>query len=122
TINTCNLRPRSVGQVTLQSADPTADPLIDPNYLDDPHDWKMSMEAFQLGRELLATQAFGPVVKSEHMPGRGVQTEAQIKHYIRQWSKTDYHPVGTCKMGVDEMAVVDPDLKLHGMAGLRVVD
>lgn len=122
TINTCNLRPRSIGQVTLQSADPTAAPAIDPNYLDDPHDWKMSIEAFELGRELLATRAFAPVVRSEHMPGAGVRTEKQIKDYIRQWSKTDYHPVGTCKMGVDEMAVVDPTLKLHGMQGLRVVD
>lgn len=122
TINTCNVRPRSVGEVTLQSANPEAPPAIDPNFLDDPYDWKISMEGFQWGREMLATKSFAPFVKSEHLPGKGVQTDAEIREYIKKWAKTDYHPVGSCKMGNDDMAVVDTELKVHGMPGLRVVD
>lgn len=122
TINTCHLRPRSIGEVTLASADPKADPNIDPNFLDDPYDWKISLEAFEWGREMLATKSFAPFVTGEHMPGAGVRTEAQKRDYVRKWAKTDYHPVGTCKMGSDPMAVVDTDLKVHGLTGLRVID
>lgn len=122
TINTCNLRPRSVGEVTLRSADPLDAPAVDPNFLADPYDWKVSMAAFEKGRELLATSAFAPLIKREHLPGAQVRTDKEIRDYIRQWAKTDYHPVGTCKMGHDDMAVVDTDLRVHGLSGLRVVD
>ncbi|MFE9093512.1 GMC family oxidoreductase [Streptomyces sp. NPDC007264] len=122
TINTCNLRPRSVGEVTLRSADPLVPPAIDPNFLADPHDWEVSMTAFEKGRELLATSAFAPLIKREHLPGSGVRTKNEIRAYIKQWAKTDYHPVGSCKMGGDDMAVVDTDLRVRGLAGLRVVD
>jgi choline dehydrogenase len=122
TINTCHLRPRSIGQVTLHSADPGAEPAIDPNFLDDPYDWKISTEGFRWGREMLATKAFAPYVKREHMPGRDVQTDSDIRAYIRKWAKTDYHPVGSCKMGSDDMAVVDQELRVRGIGGLRVID
>lgn len=124
TINTCFLRPRSVGSVTLGSASYKDDPLIDPNYLDDPYDLQVSMEGFEWGREMLNTKAFSKLVKSEHMPGTDVRTPEQVKAYIRKWSKTDYHPVGSCKIGADddEMAVVDSTLKVRGIDGLRVVD
>lgn len=122
TINTCNLRPRSLGQITLRSADPAVEPAIDPNFLDDPYDWKISLEGFRRGREMLATQAFAPFVKREHMPGDGVRTDEQIRAYVRRWAKTDYHPVGSCKMGADPMAVVDQALRVHGLRGLRVID
>ncbi len=122
TINTCNLRPRSVGSVTLRSADPSVPPAIDPNFLSDPHDWKVSMEGFRWGREMLATRAYAPYVKREHMPGAEVRTDREIRDYIRRWAKTDYHPVGSCKMGSDDMAVVDQELRVHGLAGLRVID
>ena len=122
TINTCNLRPRSIGEVTLRSADPLDAPAVDPNFLADPYDWKVSMAAFEKGRELLATSAFAPLIKREHLPGAQVRTDKEIRDYIRQWAKTDYHPVGTCKMGHDDMAVVDTDLRVHGLSGLRVVD
>ena len=122
TINTCNLRPKSVGSVTLRSADPAVPPAIDPNFLSDPYDWKISLEGFKWGREMLATKAYAPFVKREHMPGTQVRTDAQIRDYVRQWAKTDYHPVGSCKMGEDEMAVVDQQLRVRGLAGLRVID
>jgi choline dehydrogenase len=122
TINTCNLRPRSIGRVTLQSADPLAPPAIDPNYLADPYDWDISMTAFERGRDLLNTRAYAPLIKKEHMPGQDVRSKDEIRAYIRQWSKTDYHPVGSCKMGDDEMAVVDTELRVRGVDGLRVID
>jgi choline dehydrogenase len=122
TINTCSLRPRSVGSVSLASSNPDVAPLIDPRYLTDPHDWEIAMEGFRWGREMLATKAYAPFVKKEHMPGTAVRTDKQIKDYVRQWAKTDYHPVGSCKMGVDELAVVDQELRVHGTARLRVID
>jgi choline dehydrogenase len=122
TINTCNLRPKSVGSVSLRSADPTTPPAIDPNFLADPYDWKISLEGFKWGREMMATQAYAPFVKKEHMPGAHVRTDAEIREYVRQWAKTDYHPVGSCKMGEDDMAVVDQQLRVRGLDGLRVID
>jgi len=80
------------------------------------------MTAFERGRDLLNTSAYAPLIKKEHMPGRDVRTKDEIRAYIRQWSKTDYHPVGSCKMGDDEMAVVDTDLRVRGVDGLRVID
>jgi choline dehydrogenase len=122
TINTCNLRPRSVGDVRLRSPNPDDRPLINPNFLGDPYDWEVSLAGFRFGRELLRSRAMAPFIKREHMPGAGVRDEESIKTYIRQWAKTDYHPVGSCKMGDDDLAVVDPDLRVRGLDGLRVID
>ncbi|MFL5708083.1 MAG: GMC family oxidoreductase [Chloroflexota bacterium] len=122
TINTCNLRPKSIGSVTLRSANPLAQPAIDPAFLQDPHDWTISIEAFRRGREILNAPAFKPLIRQERMPGKDVTTEAGIRQYIKQWSKTDYHPVGSCKMGGDPMAVVDTQLRIRGLDGLRVID
>jgi choline dehydrogenase-like flavoprotein len=122
TINTCNLRPKSIGSVTLRSADPLDEPAIDPAFLTDPHDWTISMEAFERGREILAAPAFKDLIRKEVMPGADVKTPDGIRSYIKEWSKTDYHPVGSCKMGSDSMAVVDNQLRVHGLDGLRVID
>jgi choline dehydrogenase-like flavoprotein len=122
TINTCNLRPRSIGEVTLRSANPLDPPAINPNFLADSYDWKISIEAFKWGRKILSAPAFKPFIRREHMPGKDAQSEEQIRDYIRKWSKTDYHPVGSCKMGHDDMAVVDTQLRVRGLEGLRVID
>ena len=122
TINTCHLRPKSIGSVTLRTSNPLDPPAIDPNYLDDPYDWKISIEGFKWGRKILNAPAFKPYIKSELMPGAEKQSDEEIKDYIRKWSKTDYHPVGSCKMGQDEMAVVDTQLRVHGLEQLRVID
>jgi choline dehydrogenase-like flavoprotein len=122
TINTCNLRPKSIGSVTLRSADPLAEPAIDPAFLQDPYDWKISMEAFERGREILSAPAFKDLIRKEAMPGSDVRSPDGIRAYIKEWSKTDYHPVGSCKMGSDEQAVVDTQLRVHGLGGLRVID
>ena len=122
TINTCHLRPKSIGEVKLRSADPLEHPWIDPNYLDDPYDLKVSTTAFRWGRKILNAPAFKPFIKAELMPGADKHSDEEIAEYIRTWSKTDYHPVGSCTMGQDEMAVVDTQLRVHGMEGLRVID
>lgn len=121
---TCNLRPKSIGSITLRSSDPEEPPLIDPNYCGDPegYDWKISIEGLRWGRRLLQTQAFAPLVRSEQLPGPDVQSEEGIRAYIREWCKTDHHPVGSCAMGEGDMAVVDNHLRVHGLDRLRVID
>ncbi|TIS42505.1 GMC family oxidoreductase [Mesorhizobium sp.] len=122
TLNTAYLRPESRGYVTLASADPMAEPLIDPDYMSHPNDWRHSIDGFKLAREILDQPSFRKLYKAEHLPGKEIRTDEQMAAYIRQWAKTDFHPAGTCKMGKDETAVVDVDLKVHGVEGLRVID
>ncbi|TGT36630.1 GMC family oxidoreductase N-terminal domain-containing protein [Mesorhizobium sp. M8A.F.Ca.ET.165.01.1.1] len=122
TLNTAYLRPESRGQVTLASTDPMDDPLIDPDFLSNPNDLRHSIEGFKLAREILSQPSFSRLYKAEHLPGKDVRSDQQITEYIRQWSKTDFHPAGTCKMGSDDMAVVDKDLKVRGVDALRVID
>src|SRR4051794_37185482 len=122
TINTCNLRPKSIGSVTLRSKNPLDAPAIDPNFLGDPYDWDLSIEGFKRGREIINASAFRGLIKREHMPGANVTSDAGIRDYIKRWAKTDYHPVGSCKMGDDEQAVVDTQLRVRGLESLRVID
>jgi choline dehydrogenase-like flavoprotein len=122
TLNSAFLRPQSRGTVRLAGADPFAHPLIDPNYFAEEYDRIMSIAGLRLAREIMAQPAFRPYLRAERLPGLEVQSDAEILAYARQHGKTDYHPVGTCKMGVDALAVVDPELKVHGFAGLRVCD
>jgi choline dehydrogenase-like flavoprotein len=122
TLNSCHLRPRSRGTVKLASADPAAAPLIDPNYLAEEYDRRMSIQGFRMAREIMAQPAFQRYVRAERLPGPEVQSEQELLAYARKHGKTDYHPVGTCKMGVDEMAVVDPELRVRGIDGLRICD
>ena len=122
TLNSAFLRPRSRGAVTLRSADPRTPPVIDPNYWGEAYDREMSLRGFKLAREIMAQEAFRPFVLCERYPGPDVQSDADVAAYARTIAKTDYHPVGTCKMGSDDMAVVDPALKVRGLEGLRVID
>ena len=124
TLNSAVLRPKSRGTVRLASSNPLDAPLIDPNYWAEQYDREMSVEGFKIAREIMAQSAFKPFIKQESMPGMGCKTDEQIMAYARQYSKTDYHPVGACKMGAvtDERSVVGPDLKVIGLDGLRVVD
>jgi choline dehydrogenase len=82
----------------------------------------MSIAGLRLAREIMAQPAFRRYLRAERMPGPDVQSDAELLAYARQHGKTDYHPVGTCKMGVDAMAVVDPELRVRGLDGLRVCD
>ena len=122
TLNSAYLRPRSRGTVRLASADPMAPPLIDPNYWADPHDRDMSIRGLKLAREIMRQDALKPYVLAERLPGPEVQTDADYESYACRHAKTDHHPVGTCRMGADPAAVVDPMLRFNGIAGLRVVD
>ncbi len=122
TLNSCHLRPRSRGSVTLRDADPATPPHIDPNFWAEPYDFEMSLRGFELAREIMSQPAFRQYVRREHLPGPQAKTRDDIAAHARRFGKTDYHPVGTCKMGVDELAVVDPSLRVHGLAGLRVAD
>jgi choline dehydrogenase-like flavoprotein len=122
TLNSAYLHPRSRGTVRLASADPAAAPLLDPNYWSDPHDRKMSIEALRLARDIMRQDALKPFILAERLPGSGLQTDDQLFDYGCANAKTDHHPVGTCKMGTDTMAVVDLDLRVRGLEGLRVCD
>ncbi len=122
TLNSAFLRPRSRGTVRLPNADPFAMPLIDPNYWADPYDVDMSIRGLKLAREILAQPAMKGFVAREVLPGPGYVSDQDLFAYGCQHAKTDHHPVGTCKMGHDSMAVVTPDLKVRGLEGLRVVD
>ena len=122
TLNSAYLRPRSRGTVRLASADPLAAPLIDPNYWADPHDREMSIRGLKLAREIMRQDALKPFVLAERLPGPDVQTDADYFNYACAHAKTDHHPAGTCRMGADPHAVVDPQLRFNGIAGLRVVD
>lgn len=122
TLNSAYLHPRSRGTVRLQSADPMAAPLIDPNYWSDPHDRKMSIEGLKLAREIMNQSALKPFVMAERLPGPKYNSDEELFDYGCANAKTDHHPVGTCRMGTDSMAVVGLDLKVHGLEGLRVCD
>jgi choline dehydrogenase len=122
TLNSAYLRPRSRGTVRLASSDPLAAPLIDPNYWADPHDREMSIRGLKLAREMMAQEALKPFVLAERLPGPRVRTDQDYFDYACKHSKTDHHPAGTCRMGTDAEAVVDPELRFNGIDGLRVVD
>ena len=122
TLNSAFLRPRSRGTVRLRSADPADMPLIDPNYWADPYDRKMSLEGLKMAREILRQPALRPFLIAERMPGPQAVTDEELAEYVFKSCKTDHHPTGACKMGTDRMAVVGPDLRVHGLDGLRVCD
>ncbi len=122
TLNSAYLRPRSRGTVRLASADPMAAPLIDPNYWADPYDREMSIRGLKLAQEIMRQDALKPYVKAERLPGPEVRTDEDYFNYACHHSKTDHHPAGTCRMGIDAGAVVDPELRFNGIERLRVID
>lgn len=122
TLHICDLLPKSRGYVGLKSPDPLSDPLIQPNYLSDPEDIKTMISAVKFGRRILGAPPMALHSKREVMPGDSVSSDSQITEYIREHAETIYHPVGTCRMGADTDSVVDPELKVRGIEGLRVVD
>ena len=122
TLNSAYLRPESRGTVRLASPDPADAPLIDPNYWAEPNDRAMAFRGLRLAREMMRQDALKPFVAREALPGQEVDGEAALFDYACANAKTDYHPVGTCRMGSDDMAVVGPDLRVRGIKGLRVAD
>ena len=114
--------PHNIGSVGLQSPDPKDPPTIRMNYLQSQADVQKLVEGIQLVRQLFQTKAFDEFRGKEIAPGADIQSDAALEAYIRDTCSTVWHPVGTCKMGTDSMAVVDPKLRVHGIQGLRVVD
>ena len=118
----CQLRPESRGYISIKSADPLAAPIIQPNYLAAEEDRRAMREGVRLAREIFAQAAFDPYRGPELMPGAHIQKDEQIDAFVRKTAETIYHPVGSAKMGKDQDSVVDSQLKVYGVEGLRVVD
>jgi choline dehydrogenase len=118
----CQLRPESRGTVHITSPDPLAHPAIRPNYLSDPIDQEVIVAALKWGRAIAAAKPLDRYIAHEMQPGEDVRTDEQLLDFARGAGTTLYHPVGTCAMGRGSGAVVDPQLRVHGVAGLRVVD
>lgn len=116
------VRPQSRGNLRLASADPAAPPLIDPRYLSEPADLEALVDAIELCREIGNSDAFSEWREREIAPGRGPHDRDGLREYARDTCGTYHHQVGTCKMGIDRLAVVDPELRVHGIESLRVAD
>ncbi|MHB9881225.1 GMC family oxidoreductase [Pacificimonas sp. ICDLI1SI03] len=121
-IHACQLRPESRGAITLATPDPDEHPNIDPAYLSAQNDVETVLAALDMTREIGRQRAFAAFGAKEVWPGPGVDTREQKLAAIRKWGETIYHPVGTCRMGRDDRAVLSPDLRVKGVEGLRVVD
>jgi choline dehydrogenase len=124
TLHACFLRPRSRGRIALTSNRAADKPRIEANYLGDAEgfDLKMMLECAKLSRELFAQPAFDAYRGAPIYPDRNDLSDSELIAYIRAKAETVYHPVGTCRMGDDGGAVVDPELRVRGVEGLRVVD
>ena len=122
TLNSYTLRPKSRGAVTLRSADPTASPIVDPNFLGHPEDLRISVEGVKISRDIFCQPSLRKYIREIRFPDSNVRTQADFEAYARQYGRTSYHPVSTCRMGGDEMAVVDPQLRVRGIDGLRICD
>ncbi|MBO0740618.1 MAG: GMC family oxidoreductase N-terminal domain-containing protein, partial [Hyphomicrobiaceae bacterium] len=122
--NFCVCRPKSRGEIKLADGTGRSKPRIFANYFSDAQDDDMrrSIAAFHIGRQIIATEPYRSLIFSEVRPGAHVVTEDDIKAFIRQVAGTVYHPCGTCRMGHDDKAVVDPELRVRGLEGLRVAD
>jgi choline dehydrogenase len=122
TCNSYHVRPRSRGSVTLRSNRLEDAPVIDPNSFAEPYDLERHIDGIKVTQEVGRSKAFGRFVEQEHFPGAACKTKQDYIECARSNARSSYHPVGTCKLGVDEMAVVDLQCRLHGIEGLRVCD
>ena len=122
TMSICNLRPESRGEVTINSADPTQLPKIIPNYLSTEGDRKIAIDSIKVARKIAEADSLKKHILDEYVPGQSFISDEELLEAAKNNSQSIYHPVGTCKMGDDENSVVDEQLKVHGISGLRVVD
>ncbi len=122
TMSVCQLRPESRGRIAIRSPDPAVYPSIQPNYLATELDRRTVVDGLKMTRRLIGTGALSKFVLREHLPGAEVRSDEDLLEAARNISQTIYHPTSTCRMGRDPMAVVDPRFRVHGLAGLRVVD
>ncbi len=122
TVGPTLVSPKSRGHVKLASSDPTAAPVIDPNALADPDDMAAMVEGVRIARRIVGVGPLADAMAREIYPGAEAQSDSEIEADVRRRTELIYHPVGTCRIGVDDRAVVDPELKVRGIEGLRVVD
>jgi len=122
TASVCDLRPQSRGRIDIRSANPADAPLIRPNYLSHPEDLRVAADAIRLTRRIVAAPALSQFKPVEYLPGDSLQTEEQLHEAAARIGTTIFHPVGTCRMGSDKDAVVDAQLRVHGVPGLRIAD
>lgn len=116
------VRPMSRGWIRLASKNPLDKPLVNPNYLGVEADLERLVQSVKIARQIFGTRAFSSWVKQELMPGPDVKTDNQLRDFVRGNADSYHHQVGSCKMGLDDMAVVDPQLRVYGVEGLRVTD
>jgi choline dehydrogenase len=116
------MRPESRGHIHIVSSDPGKPPAINFNFLSSPVDAALTVRAVRIARAIMTAPAMAPLQVSELAPGTEQTTDEEILDWVKAAAETTYHPVGTCKMGIDAMAVVDPQLRVHGIDGLRVAD
>jgi choline dehydrogenase len=122
TLNSYTVRPKSRGTVRLRSGDPAALPVIDPNFLAYPGDLKCSVEGVKKSVEIFRQPSLQKYIRAIRFPDDSVKTQDDFEAYARQYGRTSYHPTGTCKMGSDDMAVVDTRCRVHGLDGIRICD
>jgi choline dehydrogenase len=122
TMGVCQVRPESRGYVRIASSDPVAYPAIRANYLSDPIDQQVAVAGLHWGRAAAAQAPLAALIDHEMTPGPEIDSDAALLEFARQAGSTLYHPVGTCQMGHGPQAVVDPELRVIGVEGLRVVD
>lgn len=122
TLNIGQMRPRSRGRLTLRSADASAPPIVDPRYISEPHDVACLCEGVRVGQEIMAGRELEGYVKAIHRPGAVLATHGEREAFVRETAQGALHPCGACKMGSDDLAVVDPQLRVRGLDGLRVAD
>jgi choline dehydrogenase len=118
----CNMRPRSRGYVRIADADPASHPRIVHNYLMDSEDQRIAVKSLRMMRDIFKAPALRAYSPQDLMPGAAVESDDELLDYIRHTGSTAFHPVGTCRMGNDPMAVVDARLRVHGVDALRIVD
>ncbi len=124
TLTSCLLRPKARGSVKLRSADPADMPMVDSNFFGHPDDLRITLASLRFARELMATKPLGPKIAEELLPGAALTSDAALTEFSGKTVKTNYHPVGSARMGRDDdpMAVLDPALRVRGVDGLRVID
>ena len=122
TASVCDLRPQSRGRVEIRSVEAREAPLIQPNYLSHPEDLRVAADAIRLTRRIVAAPALQAFKPSEYLPGAALQSQEQLQEAAARIGTTIFHPVGTCRMGQDRHAVVDAELRVHGIPGLRIAD
>lgn len=122
TASVCNLRPTSRGHVLITTPDFNDHPEIICNYLQTPEDRSVAADAIRLTRKVMAQAAMQHYNPDEYLPGSAIQTQEELEEAAGNIGTTIFHPVGTCKMGIDSQAVVDPQLRVHGLESIRIID